>query len=194
MEETYVPAPVPFQGGVVYMVKHENKPYVPMKPVVEGMGLAWQPQIQKLKNTERFNHVVIPLQTMGGVQKMLCIPLNMLNGWLFSVNPEKVKPELRDQVILYQQESFQVLYDYWNNGMAENPRKSDKMGHFEKKSREFKALIAIGKDKGLNKKDTIKFAAAKMTERYGDSEILFDVSNIQPEDLGDNSDETQMSF
>ncbi|EQA15102.1 putative phage antirepressor protein [Glaesserella parasuis 174] len=27
--------------------------------------------------------------TNGGMQSMLCIPLKKLNGWLFSINPEK---------------------------------------------------------------------------------------------------------
>ncbi|MGL4349397.1 MAG: phage antirepressor N-terminal domain-containing protein, partial [Plesiomonas shigelloides] len=35
---------VPFQGANLYLVEQDGQPYVPMKPVVEGMGLAWQGQ------------------------------------------------------------------------------------------------------------------------------------------------------
>ena len=39
---------VPFRGDNLYLVDHQGEPYVPMKPVVEGMGLAWQGQHAKL--------------------------------------------------------------------------------------------------------------------------------------------------
>ncbi len=31
---------VPFHGNSLYVVNHNGEPYVPMKPVVAGMGLA----------------------------------------------------------------------------------------------------------------------------------------------------------
>lgn len=55
---------------------------------------------------------------------MLCIPLRKLNGWLFSINPEKVRADIRDKLIQYQEECFTALHDYWNKGVAVNPRKS----------------------------------------------------------------------
>lgn len=54
---------------------------------------------------------------------MLCIPLKKLNGWLFSINPEKVRADIRDKLIQYQEECFTVLHDYWTKGEAANARK-----------------------------------------------------------------------
>ena len=31
---------VPFHGAELYVVEHNGQPYTPMKPIVEGMGLA----------------------------------------------------------------------------------------------------------------------------------------------------------
>ncbi|EKF6190829.1 hypothetical protein OZ230_005077, partial [Escherichia coli] len=39
---------VPFHGDSLYVVNHNGEPYVP-KPVVAGMGLAWQSQLAKLR-------------------------------------------------------------------------------------------------------------------------------------------------
>ncbi|EKL4498130.1 phage antirepressor Ant, partial [Salmonella enterica] len=36
---------------------------------------------------------------------------------------EKVRADIRDKLIKYQEECFTVLYDYWTKGKAENPRK-----------------------------------------------------------------------
>ena len=45
----------------------------------------------------------------GGSQIMLCLPLDFLNGWLFGVIANRVKPELRERVIQYQRECYRIL-------------------------------------------------------------------------------------
>jgi len=39
---------VPFLGAQLYLVEHNDQPYVPMKPVAEGMGLDRKSQHTKL--------------------------------------------------------------------------------------------------------------------------------------------------
>ena len=56
----------------------------------------------------------------GKQYEMLCIPLNRLQGWLFTVNPNKVRADIKDKVVKYQDECFQVLHDYWTKGAAIN--------------------------------------------------------------------------
>ena len=41
---------------------------------------------------------------------MACLPLRYLNGWLFGVNADRVKEEIRDRVIRYQEECYDVLF------------------------------------------------------------------------------------
>lgn len=111
--------PVPFRADTLYIVNFLDQPVVPMKPVAEAMGLAWEAQRRKLAADQRYDHMVIPLHSPGGVQDTLCIPLRKLNGWLFSINPAKVAAHLRDTVLAYQEECFQALYEYWHTGVAE---------------------------------------------------------------------------
>ncbi|MDM8551910.1 phage antirepressor N-terminal domain-containing protein [Desulfobacterales bacterium HSG2] len=115
-------ATVDFHGNTLVTIRHNGVEYVAMKSVVEGMGLNWRAQQAKIRSSKRYGDIAIPLATSGGIQEMLCIPLAKLNGWLFSVSPEKVRPELRDTVVMYQDECFAVLYDYWHKGSAVNPR------------------------------------------------------------------------
>lgn len=94
-----------------------------MRPIVEGMGLDWKTQLVKIK--QRFASVVGEITTTGKDGKqylMLCLPLKKLFGWLMTISPNKVKPELRDTVIKYQEECDDVLWDYWTKGQAVNPR------------------------------------------------------------------------
>ncbi|EBI7721651.1 phage antirepressor Ant [Salmonella enterica] len=115
---------VPFHGAVLYVVNHNGEPYTPMKPIVEGMGMDWASQFTKMKQRFKTSIVKITMQLPGDEQRreILCLALRKLAGWLQTISPNKVKPEIRDKVIKYQEECDDVLYDYWTKGKAENPR------------------------------------------------------------------------
>ncbi|HGA5441864.1 TPA: phage antirepressor N-terminal domain-containing protein [Salmonella enterica subsp. enterica serovar Muenchen] len=137
---------VPFNGQQIITAMAAGVAYVAMKPIVENLGMSWTTQYRKLMAAaKKSNHIHmntvdkdrdahmstpskfgccdIAIPSKGGIQKMLCIPLKKLNGWLFSINPEKVRADIRDKLIQYQEECFTVLHDYWTKGKAENPRK-----------------------------------------------------------------------
>ncbi|EAY56038.1 MAG: probable antirepressor protein (Ant) [Leptospirillum rubarum] len=116
---------VPFHGHALFLVEQNNEPYTPMKPIVEGMGLDWKSQYQKLvSNNERTCMVMITIQVPGDTQsrETLCMPLRKLPGWLMTIHPSRVKPEIREKVIAYQNECDDVLWKYWNTGAVVNPR------------------------------------------------------------------------
>jgi hypothetical protein len=113
---------VPFHGAELLIVEHEGQPYTPMKPIVEGMGMDWASQFVKLKQRFAKGIVEITIPSNGGVQNMICLLLRKLPAWLYSIMPGKVKPEIRDTVIMYQQECDDVLWDYWMKGQAINKR------------------------------------------------------------------------
>ena len=114
---------VPFHGADLYVVSVDNEAYTPMRPIIDGMGLTYQGQADKLKSrfAKGVREIMIP--TKGGEQTMLCLALRKLNGWLQTVSPNKVRPEIRDNVIRYQEECDDVLYQYWTKGSVVNPRK-----------------------------------------------------------------------
>lgn len=109
-----------FHGSDLITLKVDDVIYTAVKPIVEALGLSWGTQQQKLsRSKEKFNCVHMSTITNGGIQEMLCMPLKKLNGWLFSINPEKVRPDLKEKVIRYQEECFEALYNYWHFGKAE---------------------------------------------------------------------------
>ncbi|MEI7109541.1 phage antirepressor N-terminal domain-containing protein [Serratia sp. TMDUHS_CL] len=114
---------VPFYGSELYVVNHNGEPYTPMKPIVEGMGMDWKSQFIKIKQRFAKGMVEITIPTAGGYQKMICLALRKLAAWLNTISPNKVKPEIRERVIRYQEECDDVLYEYWTKGQVTNPRK-----------------------------------------------------------------------
>ncbi|MFJ2456735.1 phage antirepressor N-terminal domain-containing protein [Pseudomonas protegens] len=111
---------VPFRQKELLLAKQDGIPFVPMKPIVEGMGLAWQVQHRKLQSG-RFASTVTEMVIVaedGKQREMTCLPLRKLSGWLMSIHPNKVRPELRDSIIAYQNECDDALWAYWNDGIA----------------------------------------------------------------------------
>lgn len=110
--------------------EHTGEIYVSMKHVCQSIGIAWSGQHNKLKengkNTDRY-HVwgcqELLITTNGVEKETIVIPVNNINGWLLQLNPKNLRSDkIRQKLIRYQKECFQVLYDYWNKGAAVNPR------------------------------------------------------------------------
>lgn len=114
---------LPFHSADLVIIEFNNQPFTAMRPIVEGMGLTWQSQYEKLK--QRFSSVITEIVTTGKDGKqynMVCLPVRKLFGWLMTISPNKVNPEIRDTVIMYQQECDDVLWEYWTKGQAINQR------------------------------------------------------------------------
>lgn len=59
----------------------------------------------------------------GGAQSASSLPVRKVAAWLATIEAGKVKnPEVRARVIQYQNECDDVLWQYWNEGIAINPR------------------------------------------------------------------------
>ena len=139
-------SPVPFHGDTIFCIDYQNQPYTPMRPIVENMGLDWGGQAVKLKaNKERWTVEMISTVAQDGVEReMLCMPVRKLPAWLNSINPKKVRPELRPKIELYQAESDDVLWNYWMNGKAERTTPAPEPSPLSKRTDpERKQLTAI---------------------------------------------------
>ncbi|WP_084299782.1 phage antirepressor N-terminal domain-containing protein [Chitinimonas koreensis] len=118
MSDVLTAEKVMFQGAALLTVRVDGVAYVAMKPIVEAIGIDWRSQRAKFRDGLGWGDITLPLQTPGGLQQVLCIPLRKLNGWLFSLNPTKVRDDLRERLTLYQEECFAVLHAYWTTGLA----------------------------------------------------------------------------
>ena len=137
-------SPVTFHGDTIFCIDYQNQPYTPMRPIVENMGLVWAAQSVKLNaNKERWSVSIIETVAQDGNRReMLSMPVRKLPAWLNSINPKKVRPELRAKIELYQNESDDALWNYWVNGRAERPS-PDATRPSRRTDPERKALTAI---------------------------------------------------
>ena len=112
-------SPVQFHGSTIFVVTHKGEPYAPIKPIVEDMGLTWEAQARKLRdNRDRWGMINMIIPSASGNQDTLCMPVRKLPAFFASINPNKVRPELRDRIRLYQDECDDALWNYWTKGQA----------------------------------------------------------------------------
>ncbi|MEI3453741.1 MAG: phage antirepressor N-terminal domain-containing protein [Bilophila wadsworthia] len=69
-------------------------------------------------NRERWGDRIITTPSAWTTQDTLCMPVRKLPAFFASINPNKVRPELRDRIRLYQDECDDALWNYWTKGQA----------------------------------------------------------------------------
>ncbi|PNH99618.1 phage antirepressor N-terminal domain-containing protein [Vibrio diazotrophicus] len=112
---------VPFHGSNLFVVRYNNEPYIPMKPVVEGIGLDWRTQARKLRSSsERWGVVMMTTPSTDPYNSVTCIPLRKLFGWLQTLQPNRIREDIRDKVIQYQNECDDVLWKHWTKQNTPN--------------------------------------------------------------------------
>ncbi len=105
---------VDFYGDELVAAIVEGEPYIPISPICDYMGLSWSGQRERINRDAVLAGAVVSIrvtrrESQRGPREMLCLPLKYLNGWLFGVNANRVKEELRDRVIQYQKECYEIL-------------------------------------------------------------------------------------
>lgn len=93
-----------------------SKVYIPLKVISDHLGLSWSGQFERVKRDPVLSESVQGIRVTrtaaeGGSQTMMALPIEYLNGWLFGVNANRLKAELRDKVIRYQKECYLALFE-----------------------------------------------------------------------------------
>ena len=112
---------IQFHNQQLIVLNHENKPYIAMKPVCENIGLDWAAQLKRIKRHQVLSSGMVMMTTPSkqGLQEYVCLPISMLNGWLFGIDTNRVKPEIRQILEQYQLECFDVLYNHFMPKVAQ---------------------------------------------------------------------------
>ena len=115
--------------AVVVERNDKQEIYVPLRPICDYLGVDWSAQRQRVNRdpvlSKYVSGVVItptPLSKYTNPQEMVCLRLDYLNGWLFGINASRVKEEVRDRLLRYQEKCYRILADaFLIPGMAIQP-------------------------------------------------------------------------
>ena len=107
--------------AVLVEVDNRQEIYVPVRQICDYLGLAFAGQRSRinrdavLSEAIRIIHIATD-SVKGGNPNVLCLPLKYLPGWLFGITVSRVKPEFQDKILRYQRESYDVLWEAFQEG------------------------------------------------------------------------------
>lgn len=89
---------------------------VPIKPICEALDIDSKTQIDKIKNDEILSSTGGLCPSVGADGKdreMFSIPFKFVFGWLFTIDPARVKPEAKEAVLHYKLACYDALYEHF---------------------------------------------------------------------------------
>jgi hypothetical protein len=104
---------VPFYGDELVAVQQpDGTIFVLFSRLCENLGLERTSQIRRIQRHAVLSRALIMLdvQTLGGIQALQCLKLTLLPLWLSGVQASRIKSELQEQLIRYQEEAADALW------------------------------------------------------------------------------------
>lgn len=109
------PTYVEFDNIRIMTVLHEGMEYFSPKPISDSLGLDWNAQRKRINRDAvlQGGGVIMTLPSISGDQETLCLPLDMLNGWLFGIDASRVKPGIKEKILFYKRECYRALHSHF---------------------------------------------------------------------------------
>ena len=115
----------------------EHNFFVPVKPICQAIGVQFEAQYHRLSRHYILASVMSTMYTTGADGKtyeMVCLPLEYVYGWLFTIDANLVAEANRENVKRYQLECYQALYTHFAGSLRRR---------VEENEAEIKALQAV---------------------------------------------------
>lgn len=107
-------------GVDLVTVEQDGCIYIPVKPVCQAIGVDFEGQRQRILRHYILGSTAFTLKAVGADNKdreMLCIPLEYVYGWIFTIDANLVAEENRGKVMQYQAECYRALYEHFISSM-----------------------------------------------------------------------------
>lgn len=107
---------VDFRNDTLFAVERDDGVFVAVKPICDSLGLAWGSQHNRLLRDPILAEGVFTtkMPSIGGMQETTCLRLDLVNGWLFTIDESRVKDdETRQRVLSYKRECHAVLFSHF---------------------------------------------------------------------------------
>ncbi|EER45912.1 putative antirepressor protein [Actinobacillus minor NM305] len=148
-----------FLGAEITVIDYNGKPYVPMLPICENIGLDWEAQRQRIQRDDVLSSTTFIIQAVaedGKNREMVCLPLHYLNGWLFGIDTKRVKSSIRGKLNQYKKECYEVLWQYWETGIVKREQVKARLAEIDEWDKETFIEAQSGSQLMLKRKVALK--------------------------------------
>lgn len=161
-------------GIDIYAVNDKDgNVFVPAKPICDAIGVAYQTQHLKLQEHE----ILAPTITLrvmvaadGKQREMVCLPLEFVYGWIFTINTKNVSEKAHDSVLRYQLECYNALYRHFAGSLRRRVEENEVEIEL---LRQINSAIADEKEAKNRRKDAEEALSKLRSERLNPQPALF---------------------
>lgn len=122
---------VDFRDDTLFAAEMPDGVYVAITPICNSLGLAPNKQRERIQNDPILSEggTVTVFPSAGGMQDTFCLRLDLVNGWLFTIDESRVKDdETRQRVLAYKRECYRVLAAHFlGQGETSRPDAADSL-------------------------------------------------------------------
>ena len=117
-----VPVQVPGTNRPIMATEHEGRPFVPLRPMCDALGIDVDSQRRKLDQAEWAVTVIITATGSDGKNyQMVALDADHVPMWLATIQASRVSESARPLLVAYQREAATALRDYFYRGVAVQP-------------------------------------------------------------------------
>ncbi len=141
---------VVFYGDSIVAVQlDDGQVYVPIRQMCDLLGISYQGQIDRIRRDPVLKKYEQPLPLeraeeqggSGGEQITNCLALKYVPGWLFGISSSRVRADVRDKLIVYQEQVHDVIWQAFRDEIeASAPAQGTAVGRKD----EFEAIEQMG--------------------------------------------------
>lgn len=107
---------VDFRNDTLFAVERDDGVFVAVTPICAALGVDAQKQRKRIQDdpilVEGVCQAAFP--SAGGAQETMCLRLDLVNGWLFTINEKLIRDEeTRQKVLTYKRECHRVLFEHF---------------------------------------------------------------------------------
>ncbi len=112
-----------YEDTITAVKLEDDRIFVPVRPIVSALGVDWNGQRRRINRDAVLSTKIATVDvtsTEGNRQvtrSVLCLPLDYISGFLFGINAGRVREDLREKVIRYQERCYQVLDEAFQDGV-----------------------------------------------------------------------------
>lgn len=113
----------------IIATKSENQ-LIPIKPICTVLGIDVDGQRKRIERDEILSSVAVMTTATGSDGKqyeMMCLPIEFVFGWLFSIDTSRVNEDAKEAVISYKRECYHALFQYFTAPQTFLKEKQDAM-------------------------------------------------------------------